>query len=220
MKNFFTRYKHGLLLLYVFIYIPWFNYLEKTVVRRFHEIHMEIDDYIPFIEYFIVPYLLWFVYIAIAVFYFFLKNTTDYYKLCMFLFIGMTIFLIISTIYPNGHYLRPHVYERNNIFVAMVQRLHIADTPTNLFPSVHVYNSIGVHIAISHNEHLKQNWKLQLASLLLMLSIIFSTVFLKQHSVFDVITGGMLAAVMYPLVYGIDFQKGRRKAYEEQYHQI
>ena len=34
-----------------------------------------------------------------------------------------------------------------------------------------------------------------------MVSIVLSTVFLKQHSVFDVITGIVFAAFMYTLVY-------------------
>jgi len=216
MKEFFTKYKHGWILLYLLIYIPWFAYLEKTVTRRFNVIHMAIDDYIPFIEYFIIPYMLWFIYVAIAVVYMFFTNVSDYYKLCLFLFSGMTVFLIVSTVYPNGHTLRPLVYENDNIFVTMVQYLHKMDTPTNLFPSIHVYNSIGVHIAVSHNEKLKSNKWLQIGSFILMVSIILSTVFLKQHSVFDVITGILMAALIYSLVYGIDWQKGRRKAYDEQ----
>ena len=103
LKNFICQYKHGWILSYVFIYLLWFAYLEKTVTRRFHVIHMAIDDYIPFMEVFIIPYLLWFGYIAVTVAYFFFKNVPDFYKLCCFLFVGMTIFLVASTVYPNGH---------------------------------------------------------------------------------------------------------------------
>ena len=122
---YFQKYRHGLLLLYFLIYLPWFQWLEDTVTSRFHEIHMSIDDSIPFIEYFIVPYLLWFFYIAAAILYFLLKNKNEYYRLCTFLFIGMTVFLIISTVYPNGHYLRPDKFERDNIFV---DKMHFVST--------------------------------------------------------------------------------------------
>ena len=60
LKEFLYRYRHGWILSYFLIYLAWFAYLERTVTRRFHVIHMPIDDYIPFIEVFIVPYLLWF----------------------------------------------------------------------------------------------------------------------------------------------------------------
>ena len=82
----FQKYKHGLLLLYFLIYLPWFQYLEKKVTVHFNVIHMAIDDYIPFIEFFVIPYFLWFFYIAFAMAYFFLHSTTDWYKLCAFLF--------------------------------------------------------------------------------------------------------------------------------------
>lgn len=200
-SEFFQKYKHGFLLLYLFIYFPWFGYLEKTVTNRFHVIHMALDDKIPFIEYFIVPYLLWFAYVAGAVAYFFFKNKDEYFKLCTFLFIGMTVFLIVSTVYPNGHYLRPTTFERDNIFVHLVQNLYKTDTPTNLFPSIHVYNSIGVNIAIWHSENFKKNRPVRIGSAVLMVSIILSTMFLKQHSVFDVITGIVFSLFMYTIVY-------------------
>ena len=108
LKAFFQKYKHAWVLLYVFIYFPWFTYLEKHVTSNFNVIHTALDDKIPFIEFFIVPYMLWFGYVAYAVLYFFFKNKEDYYRLCTFLFVGMTVFLVVSSLYPNGHYLRPH----------------------------------------------------------------------------------------------------------------
>lgn len=201
---FCQKYKHSLLLLYFFLYLPWFSYLEKTVTKHFHVIHMSIDDKIPFIEYFIVPYLLWFLYVAAAVLYFLLKDKNEYYRLCAFLFVGMTVFLVISTVYPNGHYLRPIEFERDNIFVDLVKNLYLADTPTNLFPSIHVYNSIGVNIAVWHSQKFKQKKGIRYGSAVLMVSIILSTMFLKQHSVFDVITGIVCSVFMYTVVYTRD----------------
>lgn len=207
-------------MLYMLLYFPWFGYLEDTVTRHFHVIHMAIDDYIPFNEYFIVPYLLWFAYVPAAVLYFFFKDRGDYYRLCAFLFAGMTIFLIISTVYPNGHYLRPTTFERDNIFVQLVQMIYANDTPTNLFPSIHVYNSIGVHMALMHSEHMLEHKKIQFGSFVLMVSIVLSTMFLKQHSVFDVITGIVMSALMYSVVYGRDWSGNREHVLEKQYHDI
>lgn len=214
LKDIMHRYRHGWILSYLLIYLLWFAYLEQTVTRRFHVIHMAVDDYIPFIEVFIIPYLLWFAYVAVAVVYFFFTNVQDYYKLCCFLFVGMTIFLVISTIYPNGHYLRPRVLERDNVFTTIVQWLYATDTSTNLFPSIHVYNSLGVHIAVSHSEQLRKKKWIQRGSFLLMASIIASTMFLKQHSVFDVITACVTAVVMYTFVYGSDWQDNKKRVFE------
>lgn len=222
MREFFTKYKHGWVLAYLLLYLPWFAFLEKTVTvqGRFHVIHMAVDDYIPFIEFFIIPYLLWFAYVAVAIVFFFFTDVSDYYKLCCFLFVGMTIFLLVSTVYPNGHYLRPSVFPRDNICSMLVQWLYATDTSTNLFPSIHVYNSIGVHIAVMHSDKLRRYKWVQVGSGMLMASIVLSTMFLKQHSVFDVITGCVMAVVMYTVVYGWDLQQNRKKVYQGQLQKI
>ena len=117
------------------------------------------------------------------------------------LFTGMTIFLIVSTIYPNGHYLRPTTFARDNVFVHMVKWLYATDTATNLFPSIHVYNSIAVNLAVWHSGNFRDKKVIRIGSAVLMVSIILSTMFLKQHSVFDVVTGIIMAVFMYMLVY-------------------
>ena len=205
MKKFYERYKHAIpLFIYAIIYLSWFGYLEKTVKRPANLIHMNLDDKIPFCEVFIVPYLLWFVYISAVVLYFFFKDKQDYYRACTFLFTGMTVFLVVSTLWPNGHHLRPAVMPRDNIFSTMVAMLYKTDTPTNLWPSIHVYNSLGAHFAVFRNEKLHRKPVVHIGSLVLCVSIILSTMFLKQHSVFDVLTVFIMAAVMYIVVYGFD----------------
>lgn len=205
MKKYYERYKHAIpLLVYAVIYCSWFAYLEKTVKRPASLIHMKLDDSIPFCEIFVIPYFLWFAYVSLTVLYLFFRDKQDYIRTCTFLFTGMTVFLIVSTLWPNGHHLRPNVMPRDNIFTAMVARLYRMDTPTNLWPSIHVYNSLGAHFAVIKNPRLCRNKAVHIGSLVLCVSIILSTVFIKQHSVFDVLTAFIMSAVMYILVYGLD----------------
>lgn len=206
MKTFFQKYKHSLVLLYGLIYMPWFLWLESRANLPYHVIHVSLDDKLPFIEYFIVPYLLWFLYVAaVFIYLFFQKNKKEFYQYCIFLFTGMTLFLIISTVYPNGHLLRPSSFERHNVFTFAVQILYQADTATNIFPSLHVFNSIAAHRAVANNAKLRENLLIRGGSFLLMVSIILATMFLKQHSVLDVISGIMLGMLMDQLVYRTDF---------------
>lgn len=218
LKNFIIKYKHAWVFLYGLIYLPWFAWLESHVTDDFHIIHMAIDDHIPFIEYFVIPYFLWFAYVAVGIAYFFFKNKNDFYHLCAFLFIGMTIFLFISTIYPNGHTLRPDTFTRDNIFTQIVAWLYATDTPTNLFPSIHVYNSLGIHLAVTKSECFKEKKGVRLLSFILCASIILSTMFLKQHSFFDVITAFVMAGIMYCLIYVRS--ANTEEAYEKQFHRI
>ncbi len=206
MKTFFQKYKHSLVLLYGLIYMPWFLWLESRANLPYHVIHISLDDKLPFIEYFIIPYLLWFLYVAtVFIYLFFQKNKKEFYQYCIFLFTGMTLFLIISTVYPNGHLLRPSSFERHNVFTFAVQILYQADTATNIFPSLHVFNSIAAHRAVANNAKLRGNLLIRGGSFLLMVSIILATMFLKQHSVLDVISGIMLGMLMDQLVYRTDF---------------
>ena len=205
MKKYYERYKHAIpLMIYAVIYCTWFACLEKKVIHPETIIHVSVDDIIPFCEIFVIPYFLWFAYVSTVVLYCFFKNKQEYYKTCVFLFTGMTVFLIISTLWPNGHHLRPNVMPRDNIFTVMIAHLYKTDTPTNLWPSIHVYNSIGAHLALIHNKQLAENKKIRIGSLVLCISIILSTVLIKQHSMFDVITAFVMAAVMYAVVYQAD----------------
>ena len=114
--DFFRKYSHIWLLSYFFIYIPWFCYLEKTVTRDYHLMHAPLDSLIPFNEYFIIPYLLWFAFVGVTLIYFLIKSKEDYYRMCTFLFSGMTISLIICTFFENGTNLRPILDPDKNIF--------------------------------------------------------------------------------------------------------
>lgn len=210
MKMFLQKYGHIWIMGYGFIYLPWFMYLEKTVTSHYRVVHTVLDDYIPFNEYFVIPYFLWFLYVTGAIVYFFFKNKDDYYRLCIFLFTGMTISLLICTLFKNGTDFRPLIDPNKNLCSRLVYQLYQTDTCTNVFPSIHVYNSIGTHIAIMKSEALKKNKLIRTASFILMVSICMATVFLKQHSIIDVVGAVLLCGMIYPLAYASQRAARRR----------
>ncbi|MGN0507151.1 MAG: phosphatase PAP2 family protein [Lachnospiraceae bacterium] len=209
MKQFLHKYKHAWTFLYLPIYLLWFTWLERTVTDEYHEVRMDLDSYIPFQELFIIPYLLWFVFISAVVLYFFFTNKRDFYRICIFLFIGMSVSLFICTIWPNGQNLRPNLETlgRDNIFIKLVGFIYATDTPTNVCPSIHVLNSVGCCIAIFHSNALKGRHVIRIATLILTISICASTIFLKQHSCFDLLCGLLLSLVMYWLAYLPKFER-------------
>jgi membrane-associated phospholipid phosphatase len=215
MKSTLKKYSHVWLLGYAFIYLPWFMYLEKTVTSDYHIMHIALDDIIPFNEYFIIPYLLWFMYVAGAVAYFFFTDVKGYYKLCTMLFTGMTISLVVCTVFPNGTDFRPLIDPTKNVFAKIVSYLYAADTCTNVFPSIHVYNSICVHLAVLRSERLSKNRIVKFSSLALMVSICLATVFLKQHSAFDGFGSIAMAYIMYYFVYAGSYEPSRKKVSEK-----
>jgi membrane-associated phospholipid phosphatase len=160
-----------------------------------------LDHYIPFIEVFIVPYILWFVFLGAAGFYFLFCESKSFVKMMYFGMAGMTLFLIISWIYPNGLALRPEVFPRQNIFIDLVRWIYSIDTATNVLPSIHVFNSVGVCCAIHYSDKLRRYPVIVKGSTILTVLIILSTMFVKQHSVVDVISGLALSYFMWELVY-------------------
>ncbi len=214
MKDFIKKYRHAwLILTYLPIYLVWFFLLERYVTKEYHIIESPLDAYIPFNELFIIPYFLWFPFIAISVLYFIFRDRTECYRLSGLLIVGMTVFLLVSTFYPNGVALRPVLSElgRNNIFLDMVSGLHKADTSTNVCPSIHVYNSLAVCFAFFASPHLKGKYLLKAGILILTVLICMSTVFLKQHSVIDVFWAFVIMAIAAPVIYARRlFKRGHR----------
>ena len=188
------------LLVYATFYMTWFILIEHHQFSHYKIIHSAVDDMIPFNELFVIPYYMWFLYVSIALLFFmFSFDVEDYFKNFIFLATGMTIFLLISTMFPNMHNLRPAVMPRDNIFADLVRVIYSHDTPSNLWPSIHVYNSIGTMIAVHHSKRFSIKGKI--ISDIIGISIILSTVFIKQHSVFDVITAFIMALIFYYLFY-------------------
>ena len=138
---------------FMLVYFTWFSLLEKYA-QPVLMIHSKLDDKIPFCEYFIVPYLLWFVWIAGTFVYFYIKSRDDFYHACRYMFTGMIVCLIIYTLIQNGLNLRPEI-TNNNIFSRLVDMIWSVDTATNVCPSIHVFNSIAINTVIQHSNAFK-----------------------------------------------------------------
>lgn len=67
LKKLIRKYGHVWMLSYAFIYIPWFARLQENINKPYHVMHTALDDMIPFEEIFIVPYLMWFLYVAATI---------------------------------------------------------------------------------------------------------------------------------------------------------
>ena len=89
--------------------------------------------------------------------------------------------------------------------------LYQRDTSTNVFPSIHVYNSVVAFIAINRCKALRKRKVIRAGAFVLSTLIILSTVFLKQHSVADVLGAFVMNAVLYVIIYRPELLPGRVK---------
>ncbi len=212
MKSFFKKYNYIRYLIYFFIiYLIGFFILEQRDAIYYIETETRIDQYIPFNEYFVIPYLLWFVFIALGFAYFIFVDTAKFKKTCFYLFVGMYVCLFIYLIFPNEQNLRV-VLSNDNIFQRLVSFIYSIDTPTNVCPSIHVYNSIMMTLSLLKSEKIRKRKGLSIGIVILASLICLSTVMIKQHAVLDVVAAIFLCALVYYLeikLSGIKYENKR-----------
>ena len=194
------EYKHIWLLLFWPLFGIAFYTFELVLPLDFNPVYCFIDDYIPFCEFFVFPYLYWFIFIVWMLIYSFFFDVPTFKKYMYFTIITYSLTMLIYLIYPTEQNLRPAEFERNNFLVDFMKGFYIFDTNTNVCPSLHVIGSYSVAFAAWHSERYKTLfWRIFFMISAALISI--STVFLKQHSIIDVFTGLILVFAIYPFVF-------------------
>lgn len=178
-----------LLLLYLPIHFIWYLIIEQVNIAGYHIVHSPLDDLIPFCEWFIIPYLLWFIYMAVTGFYFLLKEEKAFERYLLTMWIGFFLSMTFISFFPTGQELRPEILPRDNVASWIVSLIYSIDTNTNVFPSMHVVGALSVATSIAYSQTLKKRIGIQIFSAVLCVLIIAATVFLKQHSILDVFGG-------------------------------
>ena len=170
--------------LYAPFYIITFIWLENRPVEHIHIIEMEIDKYIPFCEYFVIPYVGWYLLIAGSLLYFALYNPDNFKNMMKFIIVTQIVAMAIYIIFPNRQDLRPDEFVRDNIFTDIVGLLYTFDTSTNVCPSLHVAYSIGI-ASTWLKEKSASTWCKTFIVIFCFL-VCISVAFVKQHSVVDI----------------------------------
>ena len=199
------NYRHTWLALFFVVYIFWFFLVEKLVTGPYTSMQIFIDKYIPFCEYFVIPYVLWYPYMGVVALFLLFREEYDFCRYMWTMIIGLSFCLTVYLVFPNGQDLRPESFERSNFFTWLVGSLYSADSNKNVFPSMHVYGTIAPLVAILKTKALDGKRLIKISAFVLGVLICLSTVFIKQHSVLDVIGG---VAVFIPIYY-LTYHKGK-----------
>lgn len=109
MLHWIKTHKYALVGLYLFVFLAGFGLLELVVKEPKVIIHCPVDDWIPFCEWFVIPYFLWYAWVPVFMIWFMVKSRYDYLKLCFVMLGGATICLVIYAIWPNGLDLRREI---------------------------------------------------------------------------------------------------------------
>ena len=73
----------------------------------YHVMHCALDDAIPFSEWALIPYLLWFVYLIGALAYTFFQDVPALRRMMRFVIVTYTAATVVYFIYPTQQLLRP-----------------------------------------------------------------------------------------------------------------
>lgn len=212
------EFKHLLLLLFWVVFGIFFGAAERLIPRtEWHPVWCPLDDKIPFCEWFFIPYMFWFVFLIGMHLYLLLFDVPAFRRFMYFIMLTYSATMVVYLVYPTCQELRPAEFARDNFLTRFAAGFYQFDTNTNVCPSLHCVGSLAVAFAAWDTERFqKPGWKIAFMGTALLISI--STVFVKQHSILDVLWAWVLCAVCYVIVYVILPNRGKVKktAWKEQ----
>ncbi|KYH28972.1 MULTISPECIES: phosphatase PAP2 family protein [Clostridium] len=166
--------------------------------RGVYTLAMNIDEKIPFIKEFIVPYIIWYPFIFIALIYLCIKDRKVYYRTLISLNIGLIICYLIFYFFQTT-VVRPRI-EDVDIFTKLVSIIYNHDRPYNCFPSVHV---ITTYIVMRGVNMVARREIMLFSFNIIGILIILSTQFVKQHVILDLIAAIILGEFIFGPVINI-----------------
>lgn len=149
-----------------------------------HLIWCNLDDYVPFLPIFAIPYVAWYVVQASTAWYCFRKDRKVFRKLVGYILFVYAVAISVYILYPTAIDFRPEITGKD-IFSKIVGTIYGMDNPTNVFPSLHVLVAVGCAFAQCSAKKLGKPI-LCILWWLIALSVCISTVLIKQHSVLDI----------------------------------
>lgn len=199
------QYRHLLLLLGWVIYFALYFLTENLIpVENCYVIHNVLDDIIPFCEWFLIPYVLWYVLIVVSLGYFALYDIDSFKKLQTYIFLTQMIAMSIYIIFPNCQNLRPVEFERQNILTYFIGIIYSFDTNTGVCPSLHCAYSIAIASVFARTKYISKTTKIAIAAFAFIICL--STMFIKQHSALDFFAALPLCLVCEFLVFKVFYK--------------
>lgn len=202
MKEFLKKNRYYFYLLYIPIYLIMFFVTENFIDGSggYWVSYVPFDDVIPFVDWFVVFYVLWYPLMIGVGLLLLIKDKKAYERYFLMIAIGFTACIIFYWIFPNGQDLRLESFENETIFTKLISMLWASDTNTNVLPSMHCYGSLCAVLAVLDSEKIKNFWLISGVGVLSLL-ICASTCLIKQHSVLDAVAAVVMIVPLYLTIY-------------------
>ena len=194
------QFRHLKLLLFWPIFSLVFCYLENYRPTVYYApMRCALDHWIPFCKWFVIPYAFWFLFVGGMLLYTLLYNIPAFRRMMWFIILTYSFALVTYLLFPNCQHLRPTLLG-GDLLTRFTAKLYAADTNTNVLPSMHVIGCAALTLACFDAPRLRAK-KLHLVMLTLGVLISASTVFVKQHSMLDVLVAIPVSVVLCLIVY-------------------
>ncbi|MBW7456977.1 phosphatase PAP2 family protein [Paenibacillus sepulcri] len=185
--------KNHLLALSLLLSIPLLSiayiYLNHSRGEHTFSLVTDLDQQIPFLKIFILPYLAWFVFILACFVYLAFRNRQLYMHTLLRFNIGLVVCYLVYAVYQT-HVPRPELVV-NDWLGRLVQYVYSMDEPFNCFPSTHVLTSYCMMKAFISSPGINRYIRIAVSGMSIL--IIASTLFVKQHVLMDM--AGAIAVV-------------------------
>ncbi len=192
------EYKHLLWLGGWLVYFALYFLTENLIpAKNCYSVHGYLDDVIPFCEYFVIPYVGWYLLIVFSLLYFALYNPKNFANLQKYIIITQLVAMAIYIIFPTRQDLRPTQFPNDNFCSFIIGLIYEFDTNTGVCPSLHVAYSLGIASVWLKEKQAKPLTKILIVTFVVLICI--SVAFVKQHSVVDIYAAiplGVLAEIM------------------------
>lgn len=142
------------------------------------------DNHLPFVSYFVYFYVFWYVMLIFVPYLIYRYDKELLRKYNKIFILDSVICILIFLIYPTT--IHRASFDVNSLSTWIVNLIYYFDTPVlNCFPSLHALNSLLWIIVMLNNKKIPKLWR----GIIIFLStgVILSTIFIKQHVIYDLI---------------------------------
>ena len=179
------EYRHLFLLLGWVGYFILYALTENLIpAEKCYPVHCALDDMVPFCEWFVIPYVSWYLLIVGSLLYFLLYNVDGFKKIQTYIIITQIIAMTVYIVFPTRQDLRPEVFPRENILTQLLGFIYSVDTNTGVCPSLHVGYSLGIASTWLREKSVSKKTRIFITLWCALICI--SVAFVKQHSVVDI----------------------------------
>lgn len=213
MKNKRIVFFHPVLYIIILVMIsPIYSILNEST-KGAVDVTTRIDDYIPFIKEFVIPYILWYPFLYGALIYYCFVDRKKYYVALSSIIFGK-LFCFIIYYFWQSTVPRPEVVG-TDIFSQLVLLVYNSDQPVNCLPSIHVLTTFVIMLVVLQRKG-QNKWEYTIGTVMGTL-IILSTLFMKQHAILDVFTGMFVAGAFY---IALQFAFAKVKVYQPKPYKV